>query len=352
MTRKISGNKHVANCDKDAQQMQLTDLTESSPLPNRTLNHGKNALHPDGVLDHERTLAICNPANKPKGLVDGLSRFFTPTNVRKSRSSAQASFGFYPISSSSSSSALVLDKLQEKVKAKETDTFPKPKESKVARARKVSRLENLPLVQKFASPVAAADDARSHSNSSSPHSQMMRTGNAQLKGLFDGLSHLYAAPSSPRKRGLYGLPPVYAPRKRPRKMSASSPEPPTSPPPPPPAPLPVLDATAEKVEEETKVNLVVTNNTSKKARSGLSVSASRLVRKAKDIEKKRKKKKMKMKEKAKKLKKLKLKEKKLKKLKKDEEMMKRKKKKKLVVEDRPLPPKVTTPEPGECFQIS
>ncbi|XP_071829678.1 uncharacterized protein [Apostichopus japonicus] len=346
VNRKISGNKHVANFNRD---VQLTDLA-SVPLPNRTLNNGKNSLHPDGVLDHERTLAICNPANKPKGLVDGLSRFFTPTNVRKSRSSAQASFGFYPIPPSSSlpsSAPAISDKPQDKTKAKETDTFPKPKESKVARARKAIRLENLPIVQRFAPPAAAAaaDDARSHSNSSSPHSQMMRTGNAQLKGLFDGLSHLYAAPSSPRKRGLYGIPPVYAPPKRPRKMSASSPEPPSSPPSsPPPVPSPVLDTTEEKVEEEeTVVNPSVTS-TNKKARSGLSASASRLVRKAKDMEKKRKKKKLKMKEKAKKLKKLKLKEKKLKKLKKDEEM-KKKKKKKLVAEVLPLPLKVASPEP-------
>lgn len=347
VTRKISGNKHVANFNRDS---QLTALSSTaSPLPNRTLNHGKNLVHQDGVLDDERTLAICNPINKPKGLVDGLSRFFTPTNVRKSRSSAQASFGFYPITSSSLSlSDKLQDKAKDKEKAKEAETFPKPKESKVAKAKKVNRLENLPLVQKLTPP--AADDARSHSNSSSPHSQMMRTGNAQLKGLFDGLSHLYAAPSSPRKRGLYGLPPVYAPPKRPRKMSASSPEPPMMPPSPPLPIPPVVDLVEEeKAVEETKVTASV-KKPSKKARSGLSASASRLVRKAKDIEKKKKKKKMK--EKAKKLKKLKLKERKLKKIKKDEEMMKKKKKKKPLPETTIPSLKLVAPEKVIVKQVT
>ncbi len=98
----------------------------------------------------------------------------------------------------------------------------------------------------------AAED-KSHSNSSSPHSQIMRTGSSQLKSLFDGLSHLYAAPTEPRKRGLYGFPPIYSPQKRPRKTPV------------------------EKVSPNGSNNK---KGGSLKSRGGLSASASKIVKKA------------------------------------------------------------------------
>nr|XP_054774212.1 uncharacterized protein LOC129282306 [Lytechinus pictus] len=273
---------------------------------------------------------------KPKGLIDGLSRFFTPTNRRKSRSSSQSS-AFYAMrpfrpkvkhksesdrdavfSAAVKSRSDLLNKEKEKkdnegdkvgdapvieVKVEKDDKVVRTAKDDVKHTKdaKESPPSLSPSLKKLATQ--ASEDTRSHSNSSSPHSQMMRTGNMQLKGLFDGLSHLYVAPASPRKRG---LPPVYAAPKRVRKMhldmfgndddmfkvpaaeespalSKASESPSVSPSV---SPSPPLSTDTTPV----KGQLTPKNRKLKKMKGGLTASASKIVKKARAMGSKKEKK--------------------------------------------------------------
>ncbi|XP_038060368.1 histone acetyltransferase KAT6B-like isoform X2 [Patiria miniata] len=217
-----------------------------------------------------------DPKYKPRGLVDGLSRFFTPTNRRKSRSSSLSSMGFYPISpppkprpvqKSNSDPTPPAPKPSGGVKPAAVETKEKvattsaPVQEDTFRSVGKQRSCPSPLTgtgsaappQLQSQQTTQAADDKSHSNSSSPHSQIMRTGSSQLKSLFDGLSHLYAAPTEPRKRGLYGFPPIYSPQRRPRKAPS-----------------------ADKVSPNGNNK----KGGSLKLRGGLSASASKIVKKA------------------------------------------------------------------------
>lgn len=128
----------------------------------------------------------CITMNKPKGLIDGLSRFFTPSNKRKSRVSlsaleANGESGIKPlgkskISQNHSKSQQAANKLIRK--------------SKILQANKVRR-------RKLGGP----------------------PGSGQLKSLFDGLSHLFTAPGETRKRTV----PMYSQPRRMRKIKIDPP---------------------------------------------------------------------------------------------------------------------------------
>ena len=231
-----------------------------------------------------------DPKCKPKGLIDGLTKFFTPTNRRKSRSSSQSSaMGFYPIKQTLKPKS-VAPKLESEAPIIESEApiiecKPDDEESKASSVTtSPTPTKEVPPqltlnTKNQKTPSQAAEDNKSHSNSSSPHSQL-RTGSSQLKGLFDGLSHLYAAPTEPRKRGLYGIPPVYVPPKRMRKSSLPSTT--TGP--------PEAAGAASKEEPSTPEGKITPTKIKSlmKTRSGLSASASKIVKKAKALGNKKK----------------------------------------------------------------
>ncbi|XP_033112040.1 histone acetyltransferase KAT6A-like isoform X2 [Anneissia japonica] len=176
-----------------------TSKTVSNGTPsvqNRKSLHHSDSENEGSVF----TDNIFDRSAQPKGLIDGLSQFFTPSNQRKSRSSSLSMLGFIPIKSTTKPKKTLLRQTSEDLPS--TTTKIKSK---------------IPIQPVRLQPSTNGnDDTRSHSNSSSPHSEIRNLGSSQLKGLFDGLSHLYAT-SEPRKRRLYGLPPVYAPPKRLKK---------------------------------------------------------------------------------------------------------------------------------------
>ena len=226
-----------------------------------------------------------DPKLKPKGLIDGLTKFFTPTNRRKSRSSSQSGMGFYPVrrynlkfkpktAPKLKSEAPVL-----KCKPDDQESVETPSSTSSPTLTKDVPPQLLLNTKEEKTPSLSTED-KSNSNSSSPHSQLMRTGSSQLKGLFDGLSHLYAAPTEPRKRGMYGLPPVYVPPKRARKSSAPS----TTP-----GHQEGQEASSEGSSTPPEGKITPTKLRSlMKSRSGLSASASKLVKKARAIGSKKK----------------------------------------------------------------
>ncbi|XP_071953852.1 uncharacterized protein [Antedon mediterranea] len=164
--------------------------TVSNGTPSVPSSKSLHNSESDGdVFTDER---LFDSSAQPKGLIDGLSQFFTPSNQRKSRSSSLSMLGFIPIRN----------------KPKKTVFHRQTSEELPSSTTKIK-----PKIPIRLQPSNGNDETRSHSNSSSPHSEIRNLGSSQLKGLFDGLSHLYAT-SEPRKRGLYGLPPVYAPHKR------------------------------------------------------------------------------------------------------------------------------------------
>lgn len=145
----------------------------------------------------EPTDAFGNPlkaiSGKPKALIDGLTRFFTPTNSRKSR-----------VSLNSFDDKFATAMLKKKNKSS----------SQQQNKSKVQQAANR-LIKKY----------KGHNKGRKPTSGP--PGSGQLKGLFDGLSHLFTAQGE-RKRTI----PVYASPQRFRKfkldfepsVSASKPE--------------------------------------------------------------------------------------------------------------------------------
>ena len=125
----------------------------------------------DSDSDEESTFEPFLTLNKPRGLIDGLTRFFTPSDKRKSRVSLSSNAAFIKIKS--------------------------PKKSKVqTKTHSQSRQAASRLIRK--SKILQVNRKRRKSVDGPP-------GSGQLKGLFDGLSHIFTAQGE-RKRSL----PVYS----------------------------------------------------------------------------------------------------------------------------------------------
>jgi len=130
--------------------------------------------------DPESTFEPLSALDKPKGLVDGLSKFFTPSDKRKSRVSLSSSATLVQIKSSKpKSNVLSQNKNHSQSRKAATKLIRKSKLYNVHRKRR--RLGEPP-------------------------------GSGQLKGLFDGLSHIFAAQGE-RKKSL----PVYNNSKKRKK---------------------------------------------------------------------------------------------------------------------------------------
>ncbi|XP_023653851.2 histone acetyltransferase KAT6B isoform X2 [Paramormyrops kingsleyae] len=150
---------------------------------------------------------------KTKGLIDGLSKFFTPSPVgRRSRGEAvgpsrrgrprKRGLQKPP---SAPHSCIVAPGTTQKLTTTTTPPLsalppgpPLPGQSPTSQKSNSSTLANSP---------------QSSSSQSSAPSFSSLSNNSQLKGLFDGLSHIYATQGQSRKKGL----PSYAPPKRTRR---------------------------------------------------------------------------------------------------------------------------------------
>ncbi|XP_022251988.1 histone acetyltransferase KAT6A-like isoform X2 [Limulus polyphemus] len=166
-------------------------------------------------------------SSKPKGLIDGLTKFFTPTNKRKSRVAIS--------SMATPFTAVVPDSRQEinghlesSEKVQHTDEASVESKQVIITEREctlsVTELPctlQTPIVSNSTlflksnySSSSSSTSTYSHTTSSLETSSMTASSTGQLKGLFDGLSHLYTT-SDTRKRGMKID--RYAPPKRRRK---------------------------------------------------------------------------------------------------------------------------------------
>ncbi|KAJ8418204.1 hypothetical protein AAFF_G00139130 [Aldrovandia affinis] len=149
-----------------------------------------------------------SPVNKKtKGLIDGLSRFFTPSPVgRRSRGEAEDLPKHYRPRKR---------RLPKWPRAPHSgETTPDASQTLIpppcALLNPAPLPEQSPSSQKSSGSAPAHSPLSSSSQSSAPSLGGGYSGSSQLKGLFDGLSHIFAAQGRSRKKGL----PSYAPPKR------------------------------------------------------------------------------------------------------------------------------------------
>ncbi|KAF0025511.1 hypothetical protein F2P81_022392 [Scophthalmus maximus] len=152
------------------------------------------------------TPATLTVNKKTKGLIDGLSKFFTPSPVgRRSRAVAVDS----PAKQLSSR-----DKLPKLSTPPEPFTFAADATQMITLSS--SALPPAPTLPGFSPPSqvssssTSANSPQSSSSQSSVPSLSSLCNSSQLKGLFDGLSHIYTTQGQSRKKRL----PCYAPPKR------------------------------------------------------------------------------------------------------------------------------------------
>lgn len=161
------------------------------------------------------TPATLTVNKKTKGLIDGLSKFFTPSPVgRRSRAVAIESpskqlssrdKGPPKLSNSPEPFAFAAD-------ASQTITPPS------SALLPASTLPGLSPPSQVSSSSTSANSPQSSSSQSSVPSLSSLCSSSQLKGLFDGLSHIFTTQGQSRKKSL----PSYAPPKRmPHKQDLS-----------------------------------------------------------------------------------------------------------------------------------
>lgn len=153
---------------------------------------------------------------KPKGLVDGLSRFFTPTNKRKSR-----------VAISSLGDSLTLDgEMQANNAAGHSFSGKQLCDQNSVKKICNNSFDNKLLGFSDSSPSGVINSSPStfqsslgfnSSSSFSLFNSSKPSGSGQIKNLFDGLSHLYTTPADSRKRAPKGLVQNEPPAKRLRK---------------------------------------------------------------------------------------------------------------------------------------
>ena len=159
---------------------------------------------PTPPLTPTSTPATLTVNKKTKGLIDGLSKFFTPSPVgRRSRAVA-----LHPSK-------------QPRSREKAPSQIPRPSQSVALATNATQKLAPPPCAllppptlpgQSPPSQVSttSANSPLSSSSLSSVPSLGSISSNNQLKGLFDGLSHIFTTQGQSRKKGL----PFYAPPKR------------------------------------------------------------------------------------------------------------------------------------------
>ncbi|XP_061822588.2 histone acetyltransferase KAT6B isoform X1 [Nerophis lumbriciformis] len=193
---------HAASVKDSRDRLAVTDprcavnatlFTTSTPTTTTTTTTTPTLLTPYST-------AATLPVNKKtKGLIDGLSKFFTPSPVgRRSRAVGVES------------PAKHLDSRDE---GPPELTPPPDTDHKIA---PLSALPPAPTSPGFSPPSqmssssTSANSPQSSSSQSSVPSLSSLCNSSQLKGLFDGLSHIYTTQGQSRKKTL----PCYAPPKR------------------------------------------------------------------------------------------------------------------------------------------
>lgn len=156
--KKMNGDKTLE--DEDDKEV-VEDATITSSESDREADMG----HFDSILN----------MSKPRGLVDGLSRFFTPSNKRKSRVSLSSVDNFTAV-------------VKAHIKPKKFDGSQSTANSSQ---------------QSVTPSVKQSDNSLAHRGRKKTDGP---PGSGQLKGLFDGLSHIFVAQGE-RKRSF----PVYNP---------------------------------------------------------------------------------------------------------------------------------------------
>nr|XP_020460625.1 histone acetyltransferase KAT6B isoform X1 [Monopterus albus]XP_020460626.1 histone acetyltransferase KAT6B isoform X1 [Monopterus albus]XP_020460627.1 histone acetyltransferase KAT6B isoform X1 [Monopterus albus] len=161
------------------------------------------------------TSAALTVNKKTKGLIDGLSKFFTPSPVgRRSRAVAVESAAKHL--SSRDKGLPKLSKPPEPCAFVANATQKKPPMSSALPS--APTLPGLSLPSQVSSSSTSANSPQSSSSQSSVPSLSSLCNSSQLKGLFDGLSHIYTTQGQSRKKRL----PCYAPPKRMHQKQDSS----------------------------------------------------------------------------------------------------------------------------------
>nr|XP_057917472.1 histone acetyltransferase KAT6B isoform X1 [Doryrhamphus excisus]XP_057917473.1 histone acetyltransferase KAT6B isoform X1 [Doryrhamphus excisus]XP_057917474.1 histone acetyltransferase KAT6B isoform X1 [Doryrhamphus excisus] len=182
---------------KDARdRLAVTDATQFTTSTPTTTTTTPPLLTP-------YTTAATLPVNKKtKGLIDGLSKFFTPSPVgRRSRAVSVESPG---------------KRLGSRDEGPPELTPPPPPPDTGHKIAPSSALPPAPTSPGFSPPSqvssssTSANSPQSSSSQSSVPSLSSLCNSSQLKGLFDGLSHIYTTQGQSRKKAL----PCYAPPRR------------------------------------------------------------------------------------------------------------------------------------------
>ncbi|KAM8877400.1 histone acetyltransferase KAT6B isoform 1-T2 [Synchiropus picturatus] len=169
------------------------------------------------LLTPTSTPATFSVNKKTKGLIDGLSKFFTPSPVgRRARVVTDASHHH-----------LSPRDVSPPKQCKPAESLPLASQTSQKSATLASALAPAPTSPGFSPPSqvssssTSANSPQSSSSQSSVPSLSSLCNSSQLKGLFDGLSHIYTTQELSRKK----RPPSYAPPKRsqPNKESKSTP---------------------------------------------------------------------------------------------------------------------------------
>lgn len=154
------------------------------------------------------TPATLTVNKKTKGLIDGLSKFFTPSPVgRRSRAVAVESTAKH-LSSRDKGPPKLSKPPEPFVFAAHASRKISPLSSALPPAP--TTLPGLSPPSQVSSSSTSANSPQSSSSQSSVPSLSSLCNSSQLKGLFDGLSHIYTTQGQSRKK----RPPSYAPPKR------------------------------------------------------------------------------------------------------------------------------------------
>uniref|UniRef100_A0A6J0TW29 histone acetyltransferase n=1 Tax=Pogona vitticeps TaxID=103695 RepID=A0A6J0TW29_9SAUR len=183
---------HAASVKESSSRLAVTDPTWPGATATKIITSTSTYI-PASTL---------NVNKKTKGLIDGLTKFFTPSpDGRRSRGEIiDFSKHYHPRKMASQKKTCTSHVLA-------TGTTQKLKPSSLPHQTPISGQS--PSSQKSGNSISSNSPQSSSSQSSAPSFSSLPN-NSQLKGLFDGLSHIYATQGQSRKKGH----PSYAPPKR------------------------------------------------------------------------------------------------------------------------------------------
>ncbi|XP_042314378.1 histone acetyltransferase KAT6B [Sceloporus undulatus] len=191
---------HAASVKESSSRLAVTDPTRP----------GATATKITTTTSTYISASTLNVNKKTKGLIDGLTKFFTPSpDGRRSRGEIiDFSKHYRPRKMASQKQTCTSHVLA-------TGTTQKLKPSSLPPPNPITGQS--PSSQKSSTSISSNSPQSASSQSSAPSFSSLPN-NSQLKGLFDGLSHIYATQGQSRKKGH----PSYAPPKRLRRKAPFS----------------------------------------------------------------------------------------------------------------------------------